>query len=38
VGGLAISLLDVDERVDDSIIKEIQGLPNIISIRRIDLS
>ena len=38
VGGLAISLLDVDDHVDDSVIKEVQALPNVISARRIDLS
>jgi D-3-phosphoglycerate dehydrogenase len=38
VGGLAISLLDVDERVSDGVIKEVQALPNIISTRRIDLT
>ena len=38
VGGLAISLLDVDERVNDSVIKEVQALPNIISTKRIDLT
>ncbi|HBE44287.1 MAG TPA: phosphoglycerate dehydrogenase [Deltaproteobacteria bacterium] len=36
-GGLAISLLEVDVKIDDSIIKEIQGLPNIISAKKIDL-
>jgi len=36
-GGLAISLLDVDKEVEDSVIKEIQALPNVISAKRIDL-
>jgi len=38
VGGLAISLLDVDGPVNDSVIEEVHALPNVISTRRIDLS
>jgi D-3-phosphoglycerate dehydrogenase len=37
-GGLALCLLDVDEQVDDAAIKELSALPNIIAIKRIDLS
>lgn len=37
VGGLAISLLDVDVEIDEGIINEIQKLPNIISVKKIDL-
>jgi len=37
IGGLAISLLDVDVEVDDNIVREIQALPNIISVKKIDL-
>ncbi|HOW54409.1 MAG TPA: phosphoglycerate dehydrogenase [Syntrophorhabdaceae bacterium] len=36
-GGLAVSLLDLDKTVDDSVIKEIESLPNIISAKLIDL-
>ncbi len=37
VGGLAVSLLDVDKEVEDNVIREIQSQPNIISVKRIDL-
>lgn len=37
-GGLALCLLDVDEQIDDAAIKELSALPNIIAIKRIDLS
>ena len=37
VGGLAISLLDVDAPVNNSVIKELNALPNVISTRKIDL-
>ena len=37
IGGLAISLLDVDKEVEDNVLREIQSLPNIISVKRIDL-
>jgi D-3-phosphoglycerate dehydrogenase len=37
-GGLAISLLDLDNEVEDNVIREIQSLPNIIAVRRIELS
>jgi D-3-phosphoglycerate dehydrogenase len=38
VGGLAISILDVDENVNDAVIKELSALPNVIAVKRIDLS
>jgi D-3-phosphoglycerate dehydrogenase / 2-oxoglutarate reductase len=38
VGGLSISLVDVDDYVTDDVIKELRALPNIIDIKRIDLS
>jgi D-3-phosphoglycerate dehydrogenase / 2-oxoglutarate reductase len=37
VGGLAASILDVDKEVEDSTIREIQSLPNVISAKRMDL-
>lgn len=37
VGGLAISLLDVDQIVDDETIKEMLALPNILSVKKIEL-
>jgi D-3-phosphoglycerate dehydrogenase len=37
IGGLAISLLDVDKEVEDNVLREIQSLPNVISAKRIDL-
>jgi D-3-phosphoglycerate dehydrogenase len=37
IGGLAVSLLDVDNEVEDNVLREIQSLPNIISVKRIDL-
>jgi D-3-phosphoglycerate dehydrogenase / 2-oxoglutarate reductase len=38
VGGLAICLLDVDGEVSDAAIDELKGLPNIITVKRMDLS
>jgi D-3-phosphoglycerate dehydrogenase len=37
-GGLAIALLDVDGKVSDEVIKELQGVPNVIEIKRIAFS
>ncbi len=37
IGGFAISLLDVDKEVEDNVLREIQSLPNIISVKRIEL-
>jgi D-3-phosphoglycerate dehydrogenase / 2-oxoglutarate reductase len=37
VGGLAISLLDVDKEVEDNVIREMQSLPNVVSVKRIVL-
>ena len=37
IGGIAISLLDLDKEVEDNVIREIQSLPNVISARRIVL-
>ena len=37
VGGLAISLLDLDKDIEDNVIREIQSLPNIVSIKKIEL-
>ncbi|MCX7857623.1 MAG: phosphoglycerate dehydrogenase [Deltaproteobacteria bacterium] len=36
-GGLAISLLGLDKEIDDSVIKEIESLPNILKVKRIEL-
>lgn len=38
VGGLSASLLDVDQNVDEAVSKELEALPNVIAIKRIDLS
>jgi D-3-phosphoglycerate dehydrogenase len=35
VGGLAISLLDVDQIIEDNVIREVSTLPNIISAKQI---
>jgi D-3-phosphoglycerate dehydrogenase / 2-oxoglutarate reductase len=37
VGGLAISLLDLDKEVEDNVIREIQTLPNIVGVKKIEL-
>jgi D-3-phosphoglycerate dehydrogenase / 2-oxoglutarate reductase len=37
-GGLAIALLEVDETVSDEVIKELQGVPDVIEIKRISVS
>jgi D-3-phosphoglycerate dehydrogenase / 2-oxoglutarate reductase len=37
VGGLAISLLDLDKEIEDNVIREIQSLPNVISVKRVGL-
>lgn len=37
VGGLAISLLDLDREIEDNVIREIQSLPNIVAIKKIEL-
>jgi len=37
VGGLAISLLDLDKEIEDNVIREIQTLPNVISVKRVGL-
>lgn len=37
IGGLAISLLDLDKEVEDNVLREIQSLPNVIGVKRIEL-
>lgn len=37
LGGLAISLLDLDKEVEDNVVREVQSLPNVISAKRIEL-
>ena len=37
IGGMAISLLDLDKEVEDNVIREIQSLPNVVSAKRIIL-
>lgn len=37
-GGLAIALLELDETVSDEVIKELQGVPDVIEIKRISVS
>jgi D-3-phosphoglycerate dehydrogenase len=38
VGGLSISLFDLDQSVDDDLMNELTNLPNIMGVKRIDLS
>jgi len=38
VGGLAITLLDVDKKVEDSVVKELTSLQNVLSVKMIDLA
>jgi L-serine deaminase len=38
VGGLAITLLDVDKEVEDSVVKELESLQNVLSVKKIDLA
>jgi hypothetical protein len=38
LGGLALSLLVVDERIGDDILNEIRALPNVIDAKRLDLT
>ena len=38
VGGMSLCLLDVDDRVDDEVTAELASLPNVIAVKRIDLS
>jgi D-3-phosphoglycerate dehydrogenase len=37
-GGLVLCLIDVDGEIDDGLLQEISTVPNVINIRRIDLS
>ncbi|HOV89380.1 MAG TPA: phosphoglycerate dehydrogenase [Syntrophorhabdaceae bacterium] len=37
IGGLAISLLDLDKEVEDNVIREIQSLPNVIGVKKIEI-
>lgn len=37
-GGLAITLLDVDKEVEDSVVNELESLQNVLSVRKIDLA
>ena len=38
VGGLAITLLDVDKEVEDSVATELESLQNVLSVKKIDLA
>lgn len=38
VGGLAITLLDVDKVIDEGVVKELESLENILSVKKIDLA
>lgn len=38
IGGLAITLLDVDMKVEDRVVQELTSLQNILSVNMIDLS
>jgi D-3-phosphoglycerate dehydrogenase len=37
-GGLAITLMDVDNDVEDSVVKELTSLKNVITVKKIDLA
>jgi D-3-phosphoglycerate dehydrogenase len=37
LGGLAVSLLDLDKEAEDNVIREIQSLPNILAVKKIEL-
>ena len=37
-GGLAISILDVDDAIGDAVLQEVRALPNVISARRVDFA
>lgn len=37
-GGLAISVLDLDRQIDDSIVKEIESFPNVIKVKKLEFS
>jgi D-3-phosphoglycerate dehydrogenase len=38
IGGLAITLLDVDKEVEDSVVKELKSLENVLNVKKIDLA
>ncbi len=38
LGGLAISLLVVDEQISDEVLEEVRSLPNVIAAKRLDLT
>jgi D-3-phosphoglycerate dehydrogenase len=38
VGGLAITLLDVDIKVEDSVVRELTSLQNVLSVKMINLA
>ncbi len=37
-GGLVLCMIDVDGEIDDGLLKEISKVPNVIEVKRIDLS
>lgn len=37
IGGLAITMLDLDKEAEDNVIREIQSLPNVLFVKRIVL-
>lgn len=37
VGGLAISLLDLDREAEQNVIREVQSLPNIVAVKKVEL-
>ena len=37
VGGNAVSLLEVDKVIEDEVMKEVEALPNILKVRRVEL-
>jgi D-3-phosphoglycerate dehydrogenase len=38
IGGLAITLLDVDKEVEDSVVNELTSLQNVLDVKKIDLA
>jgi D-3-phosphoglycerate dehydrogenase len=38
IGGLAITLLDVDKEVEDSVVNELKSLQNVLDVKKIDLA
>jgi D-3-phosphoglycerate dehydrogenase / 2-oxoglutarate reductase len=37
LGGLAITVLDIDREIEDHVVREVQSLPNIVGVRMVEL-